>query len=138
MLISKLLKQTPIFKDFDNGFHLKLIDNIRINFFEKNTEIFKEGDQADKMYIIRAGEVEVFQNENKKKASIAKLKTNDYFGEMSLIREQKRNATVITTKDTEVITIARDDFMELLAEEPSFAKKVSDSTINRILKNKRL
>ena len=84
------------------------------------------------MFIIREGSVNVLKkDENGSEAHIATLGKNNYFGEMALITENPRTATIQTIEPCEYLSLSKEDFMELISSEPSIAKKMSDSTIER-------
>lgn len=80
--------------------------------FEPGEIIFNEGDIGDFLYIITQGEVEVY---NKKAGHLANLGPGQYFGEMALLREATRNATIKCTKSTNVLALTKKDFGTLLA-----------------------
>ncbi len=80
--------------------------------FEPGEIIFNEGDSGDFLYIITQGEVEVY---NKKGGHLAYLGPGQYFGEMALLREAKRNATIKCTKATNVLALTKKDFGTLVA-----------------------
>ncbi len=79
--------------------------------FEPGEIIFNEGDFGDFLYIIAQGEVEVFSKEK----HIALLGPGQYFGEMALLREAKRNATVKCTKPVDLLALSKKDFGALVA-----------------------
>lgn len=79
--------------------------------YEPGEIIFNEGDTGDFLYIITQGEVEVYN----KKGHLANLGPGQYFGEMALLREAKRNATIKCTKATNVLALTKKDFGTLVA-----------------------
>jgi len=79
--------------------------------FEPGEIIFNEGDAGDFLYIITQGEVEVYN----KQGHLANLGPGQYFGEMALLREAKRNATIKCIKSTNVLALTKKDFGTLVA-----------------------
>ena len=77
--------------------------------------VFKEGDVGDKFYVILSGEVRVMKpitslgNE-----ALAILKPGDFFGEMALIDDSPRSASVVASADTTLLCITKKDFESLL------------------------
>ena len=82
--------------------------------YAKDEVIFRKGDIGDFLYIIVKGKVEVLDPFNGKKIQIAVLGNGEYFGEMALLRQKKRSATVRCLEDTELLAIRKSDFTVLL------------------------
>jgi len=77
--------------------------------------VFNQGDLGDSVYVIRNGECEVLRETNGKQTQIAQLGSGDYFGEMAVLSDLTRGATVRAVKATNVLVIPKDQF-ELLKE----------------------
>lgn len=80
--------------------------------FEKDDVIFHEGDIGDYLYIIVGGSVEV---SSKEKGRICDLKKGEFFGEMALLNENRRNATIRSNEPTDVLALRKTDFGALIA-----------------------
>lgn len=92
--------------------------------------VFKEGDHADVMYVVQAGELEVRYNGTR----IETLGEGNIFGEMSLINDEPRAATVIALTDARIVPIDLKRFMFLVEETPYFAVQVMRIMSSRIKK----
>lgn len=82
--------------------------------FPAGTIIFKEGDQPDGVYFILSGGVEISRTEAGAKVPLAKLGTDAVFGEMALIDNQPRSATVTTIAPTQCMKGTKDNFNALM------------------------
>ncbi|KAA3664313.1 MAG: ATP-binding cassette domain-containing protein [Chloroflexi bacterium] len=85
--------------------------------YAAGTTIFEQGDRADKFYIIIRGEVEVVkQFENGTEMVTAVLDSSQYFGEIGLMNDAPRGATVrvAADKDAALVSLDRDTFATLL------------------------
>ena len=82
--------------------------------------VFEEGDLGDRVYVIQEGECEVLRDEGGTKKQIAVLRSGDYFGEMAVLSDLSRNATVRAISPTNVLVITKDDFDMLTANVPVF------------------
>jgi CRP/FNR family cyclic AMP-dependent transcriptional regulator len=82
--------------------------------------IFKEGDAADQLFVIKSGEVTI-QSGNR---TLAELSTNHIFGEMALIDDAPRSATAVARTDVELVPISEKQFLFLVSQTPFFALKV--------------
>jgi hypothetical protein len=97
--------------------------------FEPGQEIFRQGDEGECAYFIRSGEVEVWQD-NK---MVAKLSSGQYFGEMALIRDAPRNATVRAVAKTEVAVLGKGNFLTMLNLIPSTQEDIMKTVNERAL-----
>jgi len=79
--------------------------------------IFKEGDKADRFYIILSGEVEVWKDYDSPFADLLAVHgEGKLFGEMALVDDLPRSATVVTRTSTRVLFINEEEFQGLLKE----------------------
>ncbi len=84
-----------------------------------NEVIFREGDLADRVYFIVSGEVEVMSHPRS-----FRLRDGDLFGEIALLREGRRTATVIAVTTCQLLMLDRRDFNELLASDDALRETV--------------
>jgi len=82
--------------------------------FAAGEEIFRIGDRGRNAYIIERGKVEVSVTRDGENVVIATLGEGEIFGEMSMIDDAPRSATVTATADTEVVVIQRSRFQKPL------------------------
>jgi hypothetical protein len=78
--------------------------------------VVRQGAPADKFFIIAEGEVEVVHEEDGVERRVAILKTGQFFGEMAVLRDQPRTATVRALRDTTLLTMPADMFRNLVAQ----------------------
>jgi NADH dehydrogenase len=93
---------------------------IREQHFAAGEVVFHQGDIGDCVYIIRRGECEVVRNTGGEDCVLAILAAGDYFGEMAVLSDTARNATVRCKSDTDVLLIAKTDFQILKSGVPAF------------------
>jgi CRP-like cAMP-binding protein len=86
--------------------------------------IIRQGEPGGCAYFIQTGEVEVVRKEQDQEKVIAKLHNDEYFGEMALISNEPRNATVRAVKETRVAALGKDNFVKLLAVLPETKESV--------------
>jgi len=93
--------------------------------FEPNQVVFYENDEADRVFLILSGRVEVWKAYGSPDADIlAVLGTGHLFGEMALIDRLPRSATVISKDYTRVLYIVEKDFLKILSENKSIALSI--------------
>lgn len=131
----KYLKNIPFFANLSPE-KLKEIANVaKKKKYAKGSIIFKEDDFGDTFYIIKKGMVQILKHVRENVNSvIATLEEGDFFGEMALIEESNRSATVEVIKDCELIVIERSNFQALIKSDNSIALVVMKTLGNRLRK----
>ncbi len=74
------------------------------------------------MYVIQKGECEVFREQGKVQQHLATLRAGDSFGEMAVLSDQARNATIKASTAMNVLLISRHDFEKLRQSVPAFGE----------------
>ena len=88
-------------------------------FAEKGAVICREGEPGDAMYIIKSGAVGVYVNRDNTEVFVNYLHRGDFFGEMALLVQRKRNATIRVLFDAHLYRLRHQAFEQLLKENPS-------------------
>lgn len=83
--------------------------------FEPGQEIFRQGDLGDRIYIISRGKAEVLRENGGRTISLALLGPGEYFGEMAVLNQTTRNATVRCVESLDVLSIHKREFSALAA-----------------------
>jgi CRP/FNR family cyclic AMP-dependent transcriptional regulator len=130
-----ILKETGLFKDLTTEHIRKILSISQKVTFSSNDVIMKEGEVGDAMYIMLEGTVEVaksliikgMDNENEGKDKVfTKLTVGQHavFGEMALLEECKRTATVRAVTDSVLYETKKDDFLRLAGEDYELGYRV--------------
>ena len=125
--MQEILKNIPFFADLSDEDLEAIIGKIQMEYFAADHVIFEKGDPGDIMYILKRGQVQVLRDNT----ILAVLKDGQFFGEMALVSDEPRNATLKTVTDAEVLTLKKDDFKNLLQTNPSIASIVSYEVVKR-------
>ena len=104
----------------DTGFGVLTGNNIEAQLAKAGDIIFREGDEARELFVIRRGQVRI-QIGNR---TIAELSADSIFGEMALIDNEPRSATAVAVSDVELIPVSEKQFLFLVSQTPYFALKV--------------
>ena len=100
----------------------KLTAHCQTRTYPANAILITEGDQTDSLYVIVEGEVKVFANDNTGKEVILNiLGPGEYFGEIALVDDQPRSASVMTISPTKVMIISKGNFKRCLEENPDMS-----------------
>eukprot|EP01133_Synstelium_polycarpum_P014589 gene14589-17250_t len=114
-LYQEFLEKVSILHHLDKYERVSLADALEECSFESNQVIVRQGDSGDKFYIIVEGEVRVTQRDaNGTEAELAILRSSDYFGEIALLTDRPRAATVTAITKTKCVEMDRQRFNRLL------------------------
>lgn len=100
--------------------------------FEPGEVVFYQGDVGDKVYIIEAGECEVVQQHDDGEKLLATLTKGKYFGEMAVLADTCRNATVRARTRMDVLIVPKNDFDLLKTGVPAFGYVFSELAMERL------
>ena len=90
--------------------------------FKRGEVIFHKGDPGDTLFMIVQGQVKiVLPSDSGEEALLVVLDEGEFFGELSLIDERPRSATIMASEPTETLVLHRDDFLRSLAANPEIA-----------------
>lgn len=95
-------------------------------FFPAGHSIIKQGDAGTVAYLVQSGKVEVFNETEDRRMTLATLGPGEFFGEMALIAEEPRAASVDAKTDTQLIIVTRGALHDKLER--------SDKTIQALVK----
>jgi CRP-like cAMP-binding protein len=111
----RALAATPLFAGLPHHALAALVENLTIVSLDKGVALFKEGDPGDALYVIVEGEVSV-QAEGPPLVEMARLGPGAFIGEVALMTDQPRSATVTATVQSELLRIDRNTLSTVLAE----------------------
>jgi CRP-like cAMP-binding protein len=109
-----------------------LIPHVKTQTYRAGEIIFRQGDTASKLYFVVNGTVRVFREIESETKTIAELQDGDTFGEIALISDQPRTATVQALTDLEVCTIHKSEFEHLMRQSPELKDLSSTMVMERL------
>jgi CRP/FNR family cyclic AMP-dependent transcriptional regulator len=99
----------------------------------RSTTIMAGGDPTDSLYIVLSGRLKVMMSDSEgKEVILSILGAGEFFGEMGLIDDEPRSATVITIEPCELLSIAKRDFKKCLAENFEMTMAVMRGLVKRL------
>lgn len=130
---NKFLKDVYFFKGLSSQEIEMISDVCHEENYKAKTVIFTEGSKANRFFIVISGEVEVWKDYNKKEPDLLAVHgAGNLFGEMALIDELPRSATVIARTLTHVLYIQREDFQRIVTEKSSIALSIMKSVSSMV------
>ena len=92
--------------------------------FAAGSTVIRQGDEGDKFYIINQGTVDVLRDEGGGNRKIATMQEGDFFGEIALLEDKPRNATIVAVDDLEVYTLDKKSFRDAIDSTASFKEQL--------------
>ncbi|HEY3132843.1 MAG TPA: FAD-dependent oxidoreductase [Acidobacteriota bacterium] len=102
---------------------------------ESGDIVFNQGDVGNCVYVIQSGQCEVLREDAGLQKSVAVLGPGEYFGEMAVLSEASRNATIRALSQLDLLVISKQDFQMLKSNIPAFAKVFEDLARQRSASN---
>jgi CRP-like cAMP-binding protein len=130
------LPKIPLFSDLPPDAFIALFERCPLRRFEPGEVVLEQGTKGDAFYVICAGGVRVVRKEGAQERELAKLDEGAFFGEMALLSDAPRSASVFATKeDTQLLEIGAGVLKELSAKHPSVSTALKKFCRQRLLSN---
>ncbi|MBB3018676.1 CRP-like cAMP-binding protein [Microvirga lupini] len=126
------LRQVPMFRDVDPA-RLKLLafTSERVQFAD-GQRFFSQGDPSDAAYVILDGRASVLLNTPGGDIQVAELGSNALVGEMGILSDTPRSATIMAAEPTTALRIDKRVFLELLAQFPQMSLAIMRELAKRL------
>jgi voltage-gated potassium channel len=115
-----LVAKVPLFRSLDAARIAAVAGVLRARRAERGERLIRKGDHADSMYFIVSGEVEVDAESGAPKG---RLDAGDFFGEIALIADRTRTATITTLSVCKLLVLHKDDFEHFMEPTRTCAKR---------------
>jgi len=130
--IVKILDKVPLFQRFDQRQLKYLATQFADRNYEAGQEIVTQGREGIGLFIVVSGHAEAVRERlDGTKLVVNQFGPGDFFGEMALLDDGPRTASVIATEPTECLVLVQWDFFALLREEPNAAITILQSLAQR-------
>lgn len=127
------LRQVPLFADL-SGAELEVVGRAATELdIPEGDVLVREGDLAHDMYVVLEGNLEVTRDGE----HVADIASGGFAGEMALLTNCRRDATVTTTTHTRVLHIEGRSFSNLLRDAPNVAVNMLPIVASRVVDNSR-
>jgi ATP-binding cassette, subfamily B, bacterial len=130
--LESAVKRIPIFAKLSDAALSSLADKLVVERFGEGSDVVRQGDPGDKLYVIKSGGADVLVNDGHNERRVNTLQAGDYFGEYALLAKERRSATVKATSPMEVWALSKEEFTALLRKEPALKRQVT-----KLLKDRR-
>ncbi|NNE97879.1 MAG: ATP-binding cassette domain-containing protein, partial [Pyrinomonadaceae bacterium] len=123
------LREIPLFREAPEKVLTRVADELVFERLDANRTVFEAGDEGDKFYILARGKVEVVTDQGER---IAALSDGDFFGEIALINDDQRNATIRTLLPCSFLTLTKARFEKLLEQDEELRIAISQIVEERL------
>jgi voltage-gated potassium channel len=121
-----MIAKVPLFAELDAGEIADITELLRAQLAEPGEVIIREGDHAHSMYFVAAGEVEVTLGKKK-----VKLGAGQFFGEVAVLRRERRTGTATALTRTNLLALAAQDLHALMKRDERIAARMKDAVEKR-------
>jgi CRP-like cAMP-binding protein/CheY-like chemotaxis protein len=109
-----------------------------VRIYKKKDDIYKEGNYPKGIYFVSKGKVKIYQTNELGKEFITELHNEgDFFGYLSLLKDEKYSSTASTLEDSEIYMIPKEDFFSLIYKNAEVSKKFIEILSNNLLENEK-
>ena len=130
---SAMLRSVPLFASFPDEQLRTLVTVVTRRSAPRGSVIMAAGDQIDSLYIVISGRLKVMMGDSEGKEVILSLiGPGEFFGEMGLIDDSPRSASVVTIEPCELLCVTKRDFKKCLAESAEMAASVMRGLVRRL------
>ncbi len=128
----EVLRKIPLFSRIEPS-KLKLLafTSERV-IFKRGDVLFRQGDMGDAAYILIEGDAEVLVNSSRGEIRVARLGANDIVGEIAILVDIPRTATVRAETDLVTLRISKELFFRLITEFPQIAVEIMRELAHRL------
>ncbi len=132
VILANMLRKVDFFSPLTVGQLDKVLSHTMLFSYDPGATVFRQGQRGDAFYIVYKGKVEVrLKSVLWLKKTVATLGPGDFFGEIALISNEPRNATVTCGEPTLLFTLITEDFQFVLKENPAAAKEMRSIAARR-------
>ena len=119
------LQSIPLFDSLKHSEIVRLERILHDRVYNKNEEVFFEGEPGAALYIIKEGKIDIYKNYKEEKILLASLGEGTFFGELALFDESPRSATAVASKDTVLLAFSKPGLALFSEKNPSTGFKIS-------------
>ncbi len=128
-----LLAKVPLFASLTAEQLAEIADRLVIRNYQRGATIIHQDEPGSMLYIIVSGNVKITTaSSDGEELILALLTDNDFFGELSLLDGQPHSASATAMETTQVVTLNRDEFLEVIAKNPEMVNNILVVLSNRL------
>ena len=127
-----MLQQVKLFHGIDPAELHLIAQHLSEQVYAVGDVVCREGDPADRLFLLLAGTVHVYVERDGKAITYNRLQAGECFGEMALLEETTRSATVQAEAPARCLTLSKQDFLDLLQRQPRMVQEILKALLQRL------
>lgn len=128
-----VLKSVPLFSAFTEQQLATLLNYVQHRSFPRNVFVMQAGEETDSLYVILAGRVKVLiPDEHGREVILSVMGPHDFFGEMGILDDHPRSASVSTLEPCEMLRLSKSGFLNCVKENTDVAMLVIRHLVKRL------
>jgi CRP/FNR family cyclic AMP-dependent transcriptional regulator len=129
----QILKSVPLFSSFSDAQVSQLLTGMQHRSYPRNSFILRAGEETDALYIVLSGRVKVLiPDEEGHEVILSIIGPQEYFGEMGLLDDQTRSASVETLEPCEMLRLSKAGFTSILKDNFELAMLIIQNLVKRL------
>ncbi len=126
-ILSQFLQQLELFRGLSPQMISRVADQIEMKQYKPGTEIIRQGEMGQEFFVIGRGEVDIEVDGHR----VNTLGQGTFFGEVSLVKQQPRNATVRAKTEVACFVLSKDEFQNVLSSSTTFEEELRKAIFSR-------
>lgn len=122
--IEEMLSKIPVFEKLEAKELRQIAGIVHRRQYAKGEYVFYQGDPGLGMYVVEKGKVGIVVGDNGTQQELTEMDDGDFFGEIALLDESPRSASVIVKEDSQLIGFFRPDLFDVIQKTPKTGLKI--------------
>ena len=128
-----VLKSVPLFAAFSDQQISTLLNYVQHRSYPRNVYVMQAGDETDSLYVILSGKVKVvIADDQGREVILGYMSANDFFGEMGILDDSPRSASVYTLEPCEMLRLSKSGFVNCIKDNVDVAMLVIRNLVKRL------
>ncbi|MGH9042380.1 MAG: patatin-like phospholipase family protein [Acidimicrobiia bacterium] len=140
-MLEQQLRAIPFFRNLPAAALEAIADRLKLEPFSRGEVVFRKGEPSGSMYLVRSGQVDVVlegdHTPHNDQEPLASLGPGSFVGELGLLLDEPRSATLLAVTDSELLALSREDLDDLLDRYPAIALDLSRELGRRLVATNR-
>jgi putative ABC transport system ATP-binding protein len=129
--VTLFLRHCPLFRELTPATVAGVAEKVSVENHPAGAVIVRQGEPGDKFYVIHQGHADVLKEDEGPRHLVATLKEGDFFGELALLNDQPRSATVVAKDALELYVLSKEDFLATTRTSDPFDKQLRKAIFER-------
>ena len=132
--MQEILREIPLFSGLSDEELNTVATLVKTRSFRKNSVIVTQGDDSSSFYIVLNGRLRVFRDdEDGNEVILNDLQQSSWFGELAILADTTRSASVVTLENTQLGIISKQDLEQLFVKNPRLTLRIAKLLARRVI-----